>query len=210
METQLSGCVSAQLDSQVLTQTLVVKAFDYSFTVPDFSYFVNGDLKQFTIVGLLQISPLIDPSDSALSSTFVYSTLIVPGGTPLPTNLIQFDATNLRFDVQSSDSSWLPSYDIEISVTSTDAGWLGQTMSTQFTLNVVTAAGLDVVNNEVVNKLIYITNGERIDFGVDYLALSPPPSSVEFSYTVNRLIEDSSGAQVADTSSYLQIVQGAQ
>ena len=210
METQLSGCVSAQLDSQVLTQTLVVKAFDYSFTVPDFSYFVNGDLKQFTIVGLLQISPLIDPSDSALSSTFVYSTLIVPGGTPLPTNLIQFDATNLRFDVQSSDSSWMPSYDIEISVTSTDAGWLGQTMSTQFTLNIVTAAGLDVVNNEVVNKLIYITNGQRIDFGVDYLAMSPTPSSVEFSYTVNRLIEDSSGAQVADTSTYLQIVQGAQ
>ena len=141
----------------------MVKAFDYVFVVPDFAYFVNGDLKQFTIAGL-QISPMIDPGDSALSSTFVYSAVMVSGATPPPASLIQFDAPNLRFDVQSSDSSWLPSYNIEVSVTSSDPSWLGQTISTQFRLSLITAAGLDVVNQEVVNKLIYITNGEKIDF----------------------------------------------
>ena len=60
--------------------------FDYTFSIDDYAYFANGDLKQFTINALS-----IDPVDAVLSSSFVHTAVIAISNSPLPINLLTFD-----------------------------------------------------------------------------------------------------------------------
>ena len=74
-----------------------------------------------------------------------------------------------------------------MSVDSLDSSWLGQSIISQFSLNLFTATGLELVNNKIViNKITYIINNEQIDFNVDYLVFNPVPSTVKFAYTINK------------------------